>query len=511
MTESSLYQDYFSHYLQTKPTHWLSTDRHLRTVIDAVAGAEKEEVKRALANLESELVEDLATLAEEGGRKENLPRLELFDAYHHRVDTITLPQATRTLFSRIYNKKPFHSQQPFWQFWSAIYGLSQLGEAGVMCSLACTDGMVQLLRRFADTAALRKMLKRIEDGEQGKFYHAAQFVTEIQGGSDAATNILEAKPDSQGNYRLYGNKWFCSNITADYFVVTARPEGAPAGPNGVALFAVPAYLEGETLRNGYTIDRLKDKMGTQALPTAELTFNGAIAYPVGPLDRGLSNVVSIVLTTSRLHAAVNSAGYLKRVAREVRHYADFRTAFGKPISRFPLIQKSLADIEEASDRILAGTFAVLARQQALSTSAESLSAEARKHRQHSLRILIMMNKVVATREASERMHEAISIFGGNGIEESWGPTPRLLRDAIINEVWEGPHTLLTSRSLLDLQRGPLSPQAFVDDALSRASVEVRSAFATELHAILSTADEVEQHASFADWMPRFMRAFQRAV
>jgi alkylation response protein AidB-like acyl-CoA dehydrogenase len=77
---------------------------------------------------------------------------------------------------------------------------------------------------------------RASSGE--RVVHAAQFVTEIQGGSDVGANAVEALPDG-GAFRLHGAKWFCSNVNADWFLVSARPRGAPAGSKGVAIFSCP--------------------------------------------------------------------------------------------------------------------------------------------------------------------------------------------------------------------------------------------------------------------------------
>ena len=124
---------------------------------------------------------------------------------------------------------------------------------------------------------------------------------------------------------IFKIKFFCSATHADYAVVTAKP----AGSEKVALFAVPSWLAGNKemeIRNGYTIDRIKWKMGTSELTTAELTFNGAVAYPIGPLDKGVANVVGIVLTCSRLTVGLSAAAYMTRAVRETEKYVSFRDA-----------------------------------------------------------------------------------------------------------------------------------------------------------------------------------------
>ncbi len=66
---------------------------------------------------------------------------------------------------------------------------------------------------------------------------------------------------------------------------------------------MPSWLPGDKVkerRNGYRINRIKWKMGTAELPTAEIEFHGAVAYAVGPTNRGVANAVGIVLTLSRM-------------------------------------------------------------------------------------------------------------------------------------------------------------------------------------------------------------------
>ena len=126
---------------------------------------------------------------------------------------------------------------------------------------------------------------------------------------------------------------------------------------------VPSWLPGnkeKEIRNSYTIDRLKQKLGTAELPTAEITYNGAVAYPVGPLEKGLANIVGIVLSISRLHVALGMAAGALRVAREAILYAQFRTAFGVPVAAFPLMINQINDLNNYAKRTAAGAFKVYA-------------------------------------------------------------------------------------------------------------------------------------------------------
>ena len=196
----------------------------------------------------------------------------------------------------------------------------------------------------------------VTDYEQAE--RGSQFLTEVQGGSDVGANKTDAIPDDlePGAWRLRGEKWFCSVADADQFVVTARPEGAPAGTEGLACFLVPRRVGGRP--NGFRIRRLKDKLGTRALATAEIEFEGALAYPIGALEDGFKIVAGVVLNTSRWLNACGSSGLMRRAYLEAAGFARHRTAFGQRIADFPLVRENLAIIKAEEHAALASTMAL---------------------------------------------------------------------------------------------------------------------------------------------------------
>jgi alkylation response protein AidB-like acyl-CoA dehydrogenase len=348
-------------------------------------------------------------------------------------------------------------------------------------------------------------------------------------------------------WRLHGQKWFCSNVNADYFLVTARPAGAPEGGEGVGLFLVPAYREGRDLRNGYTVDRLKEKLGTRELATAEVTFEGARAWQVGPLRRGLPNLVRHVLVPSRFACVISAAGFLRRAERIVDAYTDFRTAFGRSIGDFPLVRDAVEEVREARREGLAAVFGLLdlweesraARPDGAGEGAGgSGGSDAGEGRPGGpgaaapeaavdFRVMLSLAKPVLTRRSTRLLHEAMMLLGGNGIEEEFSPLPRLHRDAVIMETWEGPHNVLLTQALRDLRRFEVDPAAFVErmagdrDARAPAPLGARrrgdapagegAALADELGGLLEAADDPRTTVPFARWAEGMVRAFARNV
>jgi hypothetical protein len=318
---------------------------------------------------------------------------------------------------------------------SLFYALAHAGEGGHACPVVCTAGLVRALRTTASDELRERFLPPLLETDYDQAQRGAQFLTERHGGSDVGANRVEAVPDGDA-WRLHGEKWFCSVADADQFVVTARPQGAPEGTRGIGCFLVP--------RNGggFRIRRLKDKLGTRSLATGEIEFEGAPAYPLGPLEDGFKTAVS-VLNTSRWLNAVGSTGLMKRAFLEASGFARERVAFGRRISEFPLVRENLAVMKSEEAAALASTMhltELVARIDDGSASDEDVLWH---------RLLVNANKFVTSIAATKVVRRGIEALGGNGTIEDFSPLPRLWRDAIVFESWEGTHNVLCAQVLRD--------------------------------------------------------------
>ena len=321
---------------------------------------------------------------------------------------------------------------------SLFYELSHAGEGGHGCPVVCTAGLVRALKTAASDELRERFLPPLLETDYELAQRGAQFLTERHGGSDVGANRVEAVQDGDA-WRLHGEKWFCSVADADQFVVTARPRGAPDGTRGIGCFLVPR--EG----GGFRIRRLKDKLGTRSLATGEIEFEGAVAYPLGPLEDGFKTAVS-VLNTSRWLNAVGSTGLMRRAYLVASDFAREREAFGGPIDRFPLVRENLAVMrsEEAAARAsTAHVTELVARIDEGAASEEDVMWH---------RLLVNANKVVTSLAATKVVRRGIETLGGNGTIEDFSPLPRLWRDAIVFESWEGSHNVLCAQVLRDLER-----------------------------------------------------------
>ncbi|MFP4474067.1 MAG: acyl-CoA dehydrogenase family protein [Desulfatibacillaceae bacterium] len=431
---------------------YYADDPFLQKVAAYFAGDEFGKLDPGLREFSKKVSHRWRKLAEEAALPENRPFMMHYDGHRRRTDRIVRPMETRVMEREIFGEGLFSDKVPDWERLVKFYLLHQNSEACIACPMVCTEGLVAVLDRFADIPETRRILKHCKEGIDGDFAIGAQYLSEIQGGSDVPANLVEAV-EEDGVWKLYGNKFFCSAAHADYAAVTAKPRGSEK----VALFVMPSWEDKENeVRNGFTIDRIKWKMGTSELPTAEITLNGAVAYPVGPLERGLANVVGIVLTYSRLTVGLSGAAGMARGYREAEKYTEFREAFGVPISGFPMVKGQLARLERMWKRTTAGAFRIydefLRLPGGLRGGIDTDEPLDARKRRFALRELIMLQKITASWDAVDACRLAMSLLGGHGVMEDFSSLPRFYRDGAVNELWEGPRNVLLTQIHRDMGR-----------------------------------------------------------
>jgi alkylation response protein AidB-like acyl-CoA dehydrogenase len=369
-----------------------------------------------------------------------------------------------------------------------LYGPSS---AIASCPLAMTDGAARTLLEHRATDLVARALPRLTSRDPRTFWTSGQWMTERSGGSDVSGTETEARPDGEGRYRLHGNKWFTSAITADMALTLARVEGVP----GLSLFYVETRREDGTL-NGVRVLRLKDKLGTRALPTAEIDLEGALAFPVGELGHGVRKITPL-LNTTRLHNAVAATGLMARALHLLRDYAGRRSVFGRPLRAHPLQVETFAELQVEYEAALALTFEavrLLGRLEAGEASTEERAA---------LRLVTPLAKLMTGKQAVAVVSEALEGFGGSGYMEDTG-LPVLLRDAQVLPIWEGTTNVLSLDALRACQRdGALSGWAGL---AARRLSELRCV-ALEDEAQLLGSHLVELDASFG----RVLRADPDAI
>jgi hypothetical protein len=251
--------------------------------------------------------------------------------------------------------------------------------------------------------------------------------------------------EAKGIWRIDGEKWFCSNASADLMLMTARIADGPSGTSGLGLFLVPRYLDDGSV-NHFAIRRLKEKLGTRTMASGEFDFNGAKAWHMGPVGDGFKNLMQHVVNVSRLSNAGGVLAMAWRAMVTAWHYAQHRRAFGGPIGNYPLIQESLVQMRSEYAILLNAAMDLvdLKDKQDLGQNDEIDDGY--------FRVFLNLNKYRTAVSAAEIIRTSLEVLGGNGAIESFSVIPRMLRDNIVYENWEGTHNTLMMQVLRDMAR-----------------------------------------------------------
>jgi len=365
----------------------------------------------------------------------------------------------------------------------ALYGPSS---AVYTCHLAMTDGAARTLLEHAGADLAPRVVPHLTSRDPDRLWTSGQWMTERTGGSDVSRTETVARRDAGGAWRLWGTKWFTSAITSEIALTLARPEGAPEGSAGLALFLVEQRNPDGT-RNGIRILRLKDKLGTRALPTAELALEGCRAEPVGDLGRGVKKITPL-LNITRLHNAISACGMMARPLQLLRDYARRRVAFGSPLALKPLHRETVAGLQVEYEAALALTFdcaRLLGKTEAGEASADERAV---------LRLLTPLAKLLTARQAVASAAEALEGFGGAGYVEDTG-LPGWLRDAQVLPIWEGTTNVLS----LDVLRA-IARDGVLEPWVAQATLRLEALAASPL---AHTAGEIRRRV---DEVPRVLAA-----
>ena len=437
-----------------KPTNFYADDAYLRLALGRRLGAER------LAALEPELSRagadsagPISEAAFELDRPEHLPRLEPWSRLGEHTEEVVFHPLHHEVGRRVWRSGILAVLgEPGGM--TAHVALAHLfalnGEVPQLCSVACTAGLVKAIQRAGSELMRREWLPRLVERDYDRRWHGAQFLTEVQGGSDVGANACVVRPEdaARGLWRLRGEKWFCSNVGADLYVVSARPDGGTEGTAGLGLFVVPRRLD-DGRPNGIRIRRLKQKLGTRTLPTAEVDFDDALAWQLGRPDEGFRLMMGLIINTSRLEVAIGCSGMMRRAWLEAFHYARAREAFGRRLVEFPAVRQQLAEMRALSTAALASTLWVASLEDGLAR------AGARPEEDPLYRTAVNVNKYVCSTDAALVVHHAMEILGGNGTIEDFSPLPRLYREVPVQESWEGPHNTLMAQVLRDAFRSKM--------------------------------------------------------
>jgi putative acyl-CoA dehydrogenase len=393
---------------------------------------------------------------------ENPPQLRTHDRFGNRIDEVEFHPAWHSLM-RMSIEHGLHSLS--WReprpgahvARAALFALMAQVEAGHTCPVSMTHAAVPALRAQPELAAEWEPLLTSLDYDFGlrpvadkRGVLCGMAMTERQGGSDVRANVTRAEPVGDGDYALTGHKWFCSAPMCDAFLVLAQ------APDGLSCFLLPRVLPDGT-RNGFRIQRLKDKLGDRSNASSEIELESASARLVGEEGRGVATIIEMVNHT-RLDCVLGTAAGMRAAVEQATHHAAHRSTFGSLLVEQPLMQNVLADLCVESE--------------AATLTAMRLAAAYDRGERTFARIATAVAKYWVCKRGPGHAAEALECLGGNGyVEES--VMPRLYRQQPLQSIWEGSGNVICLDVLRALRRDPETREAFVSECRAGAGADAR--------------------------------------
>ncbi|KAK0398726.1 hypothetical protein QR680_002725 [Steinernema hermaphroditum] len=386
------------------------------------------------------------------GRQAELqePRLEQQDAWGNRIDNLVVAPAWNRLKEICAEEGIIaigydENADPLWRRIHQIAKLYMFSPSAglVTCPMAMTDGAAKTLKELgliSKSEEAKKAYNRLVSRDPTKAWTSGQWMTEKRGGSDVGggcdTYATQVKGDK---FTLNGYKWFSSAIDADMALTLARPVDGDGnvtkGSRGLSLFYLNIRDPETKKLNGIQMLRLKNKLGTKQLPTAELLLDGTKATKLSDDGRGVASIANM-LNITRIHNAVASVAGMRRVISLARDYATKREVFGRKQADWPLHVATLAKMEVETRGCLL-LLMEAARLLGLQESGRASPTEALN-----LRLITPVLKLYTGKKCVPMISEGIECFGGQGYMEDTG-LPTLLRDAQVTPIWEGTTNVLS--------------------------------------------------------------------
>lgn len=448
----------YSKFLQQPPrlTNEYTDDTFLQDYLDAYMPEEiREEITPDLVRFGERVAVELPDYAVACER--NPPQLTQFNAWGKRVDEIKVaPEwikleevaAEEGLVAIGYERK-YGEHSRLYQF-VKLY-LYTPSSAIYTCPLAMTDGAARLIEVYGDDELKNTAYKGLTSRDPKKFLTSGQWMTERTGGSDISRSMTFAYPDGN-NFLLKGHKWFTSAITANMaFTLASTEQPEPGKRAPLSVFYLPIRNEDGSL-NGIEVEALKDKLGTKALPTAQLQLTGSKAKMVGEKGKGVKTI-STLFNITRIYNTISAVSGMRRAYSLSNIYSKQREAFGKKLEEHLLYQKNLREMQIAYE---SNTLLALFLTRLLGKEECGIASP---QEDRLLRLLTPVAKLYTAKQGIKMASELVENFGGLGYLED-SNIPVALRDAQVLSIWEGTTNVLSLDMLRAIERENALPAFF---------------------------------------------------
>ena len=280
-------------------------------------------------------------------------------------------------------------------------------------------------------------------------------LTEPVCGTDLGLLKTKAEERSDGTYKLTGQKIFITSGDQDLteniiHLVLARTPDSPSGTKGISLFLVPKIQvkEDGTLgpRNGVSTNSIESKMGIRGSATCVLNFDGAIGYMIGPKNKGLSSMFTM-MNLERIVVGIQGLGLSEIAYQNALNYSKERKQ-GK--SNNSKIKNGADLIIDHADirRSLLNMKSIIEGERALSfwlaqQTEVSLHHKDNKIKEEASDLVSLLTPVVKSLFSDMGMEitsDAMQIFGGYGYTKDQG-IEQLYRDNRITPIYEGTNSV----------------------------------------------------------------------
>ncbi|EQB68894.1 MAG: hypothetical protein AMDU5_GPLC00006G0012 [Thermoplasmatales archaeon Gpl] len=411
--------DRFNEIFRSKGINYLSEDLPLSEFLKFLNFHADNDLEILGEYVSSELIE-IMDYVDHNGK----PELIMWNLDGKRTDYVRLSPEHRNALKKLQNLGVVIKSAAGEQSWMYHFVSGYLiSDSGIFCSLTLTAQTAYALRKYfnGDESFINHYLDKKDP------WYGATFYSETQGGSDLGANKTKAMETENGWVINGSDKYFASNAgIADGAIVTAMT--GDKGIRSLETFFVPAIRKTGDLN--YNIRRLKNKMGTIAVPSGEVEFTNSEAYLIGEKGKGIYYAMEI-LTISRIDDALAAVGIARKALWEAYLHTEKRSAFGKKLIEHPLMMKDIISLEAELEASL-----VISLYAAQLFSDVTDIKPPYNDKYNYARFITHIAKNMAAWSSDHITQYSMEIFGGIGFFEEF-PMPKFHRDALVTSIWEG--------------------------------------------------------------------------
>ena len=338
-------------------------------------------------------------------------------------------------------------------------------------------GAYNCILHHGDEKIKNKYLPKIVEGK----WSGTMCLTESHCGTDLGLLKTKAIKQKDNSYKITGQKIFITSGDHDLteniiHLVLARIPGSPNGTKGISLFLVPKFVvkdDGSVgSRNGVNTGSIETKMGIKGSPTCVLNFENATGYMIGPENKGLSSMFTM-MNLERIVVGIQGLGISEIAYQNALSYAKERKQ-GKAnnsnskdadlIIKHADIRRSLMNMKSLIEGQRSLAFWV---SQQIDVSLNHSDSEIKKNANDMVSMMTPLIKSFFTDIGMEITNDAIQVFGGYGYTKDQG-IEQLFRDNRITPIYEGTNSV----QAIDLVYRKILNNKVIDKYISQITKEV---------------------------------------